>query len=325
MSYLYKTKRYQQRKLSRQSLNRQRGIVIVVALFIVALVAAMSITMMSRLARDTRRVELIVHDIQAELYAEGSVFWAKDTLRKNWISQKKNKLVDVLPIKSPVNDMNGYSISSTISDAQGRFNLNNLSKPEWQPQFVRLVTLVYPKMSPEAANGIARAILDWVTPGARDNEYSRYYAELPVPYRAAHRLMVDPGELMLVKGVTPEMYAALKPYITALPEVTQINPMSAPAPVLALLSPTMNLETAQAIHDVISKDPPATLEAFLALDIIKNHHIKKESVTLTSGYFLVETEVGIEQQRILLYTLLRRISSTGKAAVSTLWQNRGMG
>ncbi len=325
MSYLYNPKRHQQHKLRRQSLNRQRGVVIVVALFIVALVAAMSIAMMSRLARDTRRVELIVHDTQAELYSEGSVFWAKDTLRKNWISQKKDKRVDELPIKSPVNTVNGYAISSTISDAQGRFNLNNLSRPEWQPQFVRLLTLVYPKISPENANGIARAILDWVMPGARDNDYSRYYAELPVPYRAAHRMMVDPGELMLVKGVTPEMYAALKPYITALPEVTQINPMSAPAPVLALLSPTMNLETAQAIHDVISKDPPKTLEALLALDIIKNHNIKKESVTLTSNYFLVETEVEIEHQHILLYTLLHRISSTGKADVSTLWQNRGMG
>lgn len=299
--------------------------VIVVALFIVALVAAMSVTMMSRLARDTRRVELIVHDTQAELFAEGSVLWAKDTLRKNWISQKKDKLIDVLPIVSPVNNVNGYAISSVIRDAQGRFNLNNLSKPEWQPEFVRLLSLVYPKLKPEDANSIAKAILDWVTPGARDNEYSRYYAELAVPYRPAHRLMIDPGEVLLVKGMTPEIYAALKPYITALPEVTKINPMSAPAPVLSLLSPTMTLDTAQTIHDIISKNPPATLDAFMALDVIKNHKINKDRVTLTSQYFLVETEVGIEQQRILLYTLLHRISSTGKADVNTLWQNRGMG
>ena len=67
---------------------------IVVALFLVALVAAMSYTMMARLARDTRRSELIMHDVQAELYAEGSVLWAKDSLRENWIRQKKDKRVD---------------------------------------------------------------------------------------------------------------------------------------------------------------------------------------------------------------------------------------
>lgn len=110
--------------------NSQQGVVIVVALFIVALVATMSYVMMSRLARDTRRTELIVHDSQAELYAQGSILWAKDQLRNDWIKQKKDKRIDELPLKSPVNNVNGYSIISTINDAQGKFNLNNVSKPE---------------------------------------------------------------------------------------------------------------------------------------------------------------------------------------------------
>ncbi len=158
--------------------------------------------MMARLARDTRRSELITHDVQAALYAEGSVLWAKDSLRENWIKQKKDKRVDATPIKSPENEQNGYKIKSEIKDAQGQFNLNNLTKPEAQPDLVRLIRLVYPKMSQEAANTVARATADWVMPGARDNEYSRYYAELPIPYRAAHRMMVDPSEWHLVKGVT---------------------------------------------------------------------------------------------------------------------------
>ena len=43
-----------------------------------------------------------------------------------------------------------------------------------------------------------------------------------------------------------------------------------------------------------------------------------------SNYFLVETDVGIERQHILLYTLLQRETS-GKANVFVLWQNRGSG
>jgi general secretion pathway protein K len=253
-------------------------VVIVVALFIVALVATMSYVMMERLARDTRRTELILRNNQAELYAGGSVIWAKDYLRNDWIKQKKDKRVDELPIKSPVNEVNGYSISSTITDAQGRFNINNVAKPEWQASFIRLINLVDPNVSQGDASAIALATVDWVTPGARDNEFTRYYAELPVPYRPAHALMVDPGELRLVKGITPKLFAALKPYITALPE---------------------------------------------ALDVIKNHHIQESQATLTSNYFLVSTEVGIEHQRILLYTLLQRLPGSGKADVLILWQNRG--
>ena len=281
--------------------------------------------MMSRLARDTRRTALIIHDVQAELYAEGSVIWAKDQLRNNWIKQKKDKLIDVLPIKSPVNEVNGYSVFSTIKDAQGKFNINNVSKPEWQPDFIRLLRFVYPKISQEEAAKVAKATMDWLTPGARDNEFSRYYAELPVPYRAAHRLMIDPGELRLVKGVTPELYEALKPYITALPVVTQINALSAEPPVLALLSPSLTPDAAKAIRAVLDKNPPPTMQAFQALDVVKNHQIRAELVTLTSNYFLVETEVKIERQRILLYTLLARNGGGGKADVLALWQNRGVG
>jgi general secretion pathway protein K len=300
-------------------------VVIVVALFIVALVATMAYVMMARLARDTRRTELIVHDAQAGLYAQGSVLWAKDTLRNNLMNKKKDKLVDVLPIKAPVSTLNGYTITSTIKDAQGRFNLNNVTKPEWQSDFIRLIKFVYPKMSPEEAAAVVQATVDWVTPGARDNAFSRYYAELPVPYRPAHRLMVDPGELLLVKGVTPELYAALKPYITALPSVTPINVLSADVPVLALLSPDMSLDTAHSIRDLMMKSPPPTMEAFLALDIIKNHKVQVDHAALTSTYFLVETEVGIGRQHIMLYTLLQRATNNGKADLQVISQHRGLG
>lgn len=306
------------------SRKRQQGVVIIVALFIVALVATMSYVMMARLARDTRRTTLIVHDVQAALYAEGSVLWAKDTLNANWIKQKKDKRVDVLPLKSPVNEMNGYAIASTIQDAQGRFNINNVSKPEMQTDFIRLIHLVYPKMSNDEAAAVVLATLDWLMPGTRDNELTRYYAELPVPYRPAHRFMVDPGELRLVKGVTPALYEALKPYITALPTVTPINVQSAAPPVLALLNPTMTLDTATSIRELLNQKPPVTLEAFMALDVIKNHKVEAGRATITSSYFLVETEVGIERQRILLYTLLQRETS-GKAKVVVLSQNRGSG
>lgn len=322
MSYPHKLlKPLPRRRLNHKS---QSGVVIVIALFIVALVATMSYTMMARLTRDTKRVELISHDVQAALYADGSVMWAKDLLHNNWVKQKKNQRIDELPIESPVNDMDGYKISSVIKDAQGRFNLNNLSKPEWHQDFTRLMLTVYPKLSQANAEAITKATVDWILPGARDNELSRYYADLPVPYRPAHRFMVEVGEWRLVKGVTPELYAAMRPYLAALPTVTLINPQSAPVPVLMMLSKGMNVETATAIRELLNKNPPTTLEAFNAMDIIKNHPITEGRMTYVSEYFLVETEVTIERQHILLYTLLQR-NNGNNAQVWVLSQNRGSG
>lgn len=302
--------------------KRQQGVVIVIALFIVALIATMAYVMMARLARDTRRTEFILHDVQAELYASGSVMWAKDTLHADWINQKKDKRVDQTPIQAPVNDMQGYKISGKINDAQGKFNLNNVSKQDWQPDFIRLMRMVYPAVTPEEAAAITKATVDWVTPGAHENEYSRYYASLPVPYRAAHRLMVSQSEWRLVKGVKEDLYQAMQPYITVLPMVTPINPMAAEPPVLAMLSADMNLETAKALQEQLQKSPPPTLEAFKALDMLKNHPIKTDRVAWVSAYFTVETDVSIEDQHILLYTLMQRNNSASKADVIVLLQSR---
>jgi general secretion pathway protein K len=137
--------------------------------------------------------------------------------------------------------------------------------------------------------------------------------------------MVDPGELRLVKGVTPALFEALKPYITALPAVTPVNILSAEPPVLAILGSGLTLDTAKVIHDMVTANPPATMQAFMALDIIKNHPIPEAKATLTSTYFLVETEVTIERQHIVLYTLMQRNTGSGKAEVTILWQNRGTG
>lgn len=321
MSYPHKQSRILRAR--RPGRNSQQGVVIVVALFIVAMVATMAYVMMSRLARDTYRTQLIVRDVQAERYAEGSILWAKDQLRNDWIRQKKDKRVDETPIKSPVNEVNGYTIISTIYDTQGRFNINNVSNPDWQTDFIRLIQLVYPKMSADNAAAVVRAALDWVMPGVRDNEFQQYYTELPVPYRPGHRFMVDPGELRLVKGVTPELYEALKPYITALPTITPINPVSAEPPVLALLGQNMPLDAATSLKQLLAKAPPPNKEVFMAMDFVKNHPVQDSHITLVSQYFLVETEVRIERQRILLYTLMQRNGSNGKADVTILWQHRG--
>src|SRR5262245_19487824 len=95
-----------------RSLRRQQGVVLVVALFIVALVATMAYVMMIRLERDTHRTTLLLRNMQAEFYAQGTIDWAKETLRTNWLKQqgKQNTLVDITPIQSPVQEINGYKI-----------------------------------------------------------------------------------------------------------------------------------------------------------------------------------------------------------------------
>lgn len=294
-----------------------------VALFIVALVTAMSYVMLSRLTRDTHRTDLILHNVQADLYAQGSVIWAKDTLRTNLENKKPDRLVDVLPIKSPVNTENGYRISSVIYDMQGRFNLNSLERGEMIAQFIRLAHLVMPKVGTSQLLEIANTTSDWISMGKQSSELAQYYLSLPVPYRASHRPMVSVSEFRLVKGVTPEIYSALLPYIAALPPNTLINVQTAEAPVLASFGATLTLENGKMIEVMRRQKPFLDAAGFTGLPIVANNQVKVTNITVNSDYFLVETTVTVEKQRLVLYTLLERTQKDGKPVVNIIWQSKG--
>ncbi|TAK75187.1 MAG: general secretion pathway protein GspK [Gammaproteobacteria bacterium] len=290
--------------LSPRSFKQQQGVAIVVALFIMALVASMAYIMMARLSRDTQRTTLILRDTQAAFYAQGSVAWAIEQLRRDWENQKPDQLIDKLPMTSPTNTINDYHISSTIEDMQARFNLNNLNDTEAQTSFKRLIQSVAPNLSEEKIQAIVNAVVHWITLGS----------------------MVSVSELRSVKGITPAIYHALQPYVTALPEAAAlVNVQSAPAPILAVLSPTMNLEAGNAIMALRSTSPFVSMQQFLNNDIVKNHPISAQKVTVVSSYFLVVTNVTIEKQQLVLYTLLERATKGDQLAINILWQSKGIG
>ena len=312
-------------RCNQKNIKSQQGVVIVVALFFVALIAMMSYYMMNRLARDTLRTQLLLRNVKAELYAQGSIYWALEQLKTDVEKQKPNLPVDKIPLQSPIDEMQGYKIYSVITDAQSRFNLNTLTNTDAQVDFKKLLRLLAPDLNDKNAQDIVLAAIDWITPGQQQNELNKYYMSLPLPYRAAHRPMVSASELQLVKGMTPALYRLLENYITALPSSSAfVNVQTATAPVLAALSPNMTIATAKAIEAKRSQVNISSVDAFLAMDLLKNHPIKKEKIVVLSHYFLIETIVEIEKQHIFLYTLVERSGDQGKSTVRIVWQSKGI-
>lgn len=320
---LFHRARVKQRKCS-PSHKRQQGVVIVVALFIVALVAAMAYVMMARLARDTQRTAMILRNTQASMYAQGSIAWAMQVLRDDWEQRKPNQITDPMPIVSPMNEENGYKIMSIIEDAQGRFNVNNVTTNDGQADFRQLVHVLLPQMKAEDIDALTRAVIDWVSPIHATTEFDKYYMQLARPYRSAHRFMLSTSELRLIKGMTPAIYSALEPYLIALPTTTLLNVQTAAAPVLAALSPVMNISAANAIVQLREQAPFVTAQRFMDLDVVKNFQIKAEKITVGSSYFLIQTRVSIENQQLVLYTLVERLANDGKAELTILWQSKGI-
>lgn len=114
-----------------------------------------------------------------------------------------------------------------MEDEERRININALSL-----QNVNILTklFVMAGMDEGAAQESAYAVLDWKDSdeelvqkpfGAEDE----YYAGLAQPYHCKDRPFDSLEELMLVKGITPGIFAAVKGYLTVFPKegVFQIN------------------------------------------------------------------------------------------------------
>ncbi len=301
---------------------KQLGAAIIVALFVTALVAAIAIAMIARLQVDTRRTELLLNNFKATQLAEGSIDWAIDQLITNWKQQQAGRVIDRTPIHI-VNDMDGATIESTLYDAQGKFNLNNLSDATFQEFFARLLHIIQPNLDQGTIQNIVLNTAYWITSNTTSTQLEDYYAKLKPPYHPPHRLMASISELRMVRGMTATLYTQLEPYITVLPEKTMININNAPIPILMSLGPDISLETAKTLDEFRRQTPFANLDALVNFPVVKNSPIAQNNLTVSSNYFLLETIVKIGDQRVTLYTMLMRLMKNSQPIVVILWQSKG--
>ncbi|RJF92934.1 type II secretion system minor pseudopilin GspK [Sphingomonas cavernae] len=175
---------------------------------------------------------------------------AKTTLAGGWNGQRTN-----LPIP-------GGIAEARVRDGGNCFNLNSVSRgqsatelaasPTGIGQFVALMEAI--EIRPDVARRVAASLADWVdsddVPGS-DGAEDAYYQGLASPYLAANTRLYDVSELRAVAGVTPELYARLRPWVCALPnsELSPINVntlLPEQAPLFAMLIPgQLNVQTAR--------------------------------------------------------------------------------
>lgn len=223
----------------------------------------------------------------------------------------------------------GGSVTGNLQDLQGLFNVNNLASSDAAEaaaalaQFQRL--LINLNLDPEIAN----AVHDWVNsgdlptnPGGAKDEY---YTQLVPPYLTADQPMTSISELLLVKGVTPQVYATLLPDVCALPllapgsqlgarmRATAININTAPAPVIASLNQGITMGAAEAVVQARMQHAFKTpTELWSLLQINPAAGIQP---SMTSNYFRLSVQVQIGSTDITLYSLLYRTSNGATIAI----------
>lgn len=293
---------------------QSRGGALISAIFITAIAAIIATALAVQQRLLIYEGELVIRSDQVYLNLQSMQYAAKLAVEKS--------ANGALPLKTPLPTIkiNKMVLSGTIDDEQGKFNLNDLTNAVNQPRFVALLQAVMPQISTEKAYDIAKAITAWLT----NNSQDAYYLTLNPPYRAPQTAMADISELHLVEGITPNIFSALEPYVTALPvSNTAINVNSASLPVLLTTSANLNLSKAENIIACRKQYGGFTDIATFIANCVKPQGISTlNNITTSSTYFLARTQAKYANHIALLSSLLvTQIQKDNTLKGDTVWQS----
>lgn len=297
------------------SARRARGVALLIALLIVAILASASTALAWQQTLAIRRTEDLLASDQAWALALGGEAVAAQGLVTSLQGVGDVNLTQ--PWAQPRQGQVGSDavIAGSITDLQGLFNLNDLAPTATDNaiqriRFQRLLTQA--GVDPAMVDAVA----DWTNPipvatgsaGAGD----AYYLGLQPPYRTGAAPFVSASSLRLVRGFTQPVYTQFAPFVSALPQVTTINVNTAPAPVLEAigLSPAQT----QAIISLRAKTPFTTLAQFLGSAPLAGQPLDGAGLDVGSTYFQSAIAVRIGRVRSNLDSVLA-LGNNGKVTV----------
>ena len=299
---------------------RQRGVALITAVVLVAIATVLATRIGSEAAMDLRRTGGLGALNQGWEVALGAEAWASQILSEDLAQSERDDLSEDWARPVPPLPIDGGTIEGTLEDMQGRFNLNNLLKPDGRvdeanvERFRRLLqgVEVDPRWAGALADWLDADTIDYFPDGAEDGVYS---GQVP-PYRTANGPITTTTELMALPGFSLEDYARIRPHVAALPVGTKINVCTATAAVLSAL-----VEGGTDFGDAEALGRNRRDSCFPRLDDLRIGMDEAEFATLqpslseSTGWFRLTTIVSIGTSQLTLYSLLERQASGGVRAI----------
>lgn len=314
------------RDLRHPGRTRQRGLALVTAVLVVALVATVAASLSLGQEVWLRQIQNMLDNAQSEIVLDSALEAAAALLDEDL---KKTPGYDGAtdmwhPDTTKLGgEVAGGTFLATIQDAQGFFNVNNLrfykdntERSRSAGVFSRLLS------SLDMDRTLVAAVMDWSdaddkagSGGAEDI----YYLGLTPPYRAANRRLYSLRELRWIKGFENADVDKLKDYISVLPVRTAVNVNTAPQGVLAALFQENNVPPGlgKFVTDV-RKAPLRDKSAFARLapqgtKIQGDYDVK-------SDYFIVRVDTAFGRLSRTSYGLLYRDPKNSRRA-TLLWKS----
>jgi general secretion pathway protein K len=237
-------------------LKNESGFALILTLVVTALMVAVVVEMIHQVYVDTSLSRGFRDGQQASILAESGATGGAKLLQLSLSGRTYTSLSDRWATPLKLDDEAG-SLEITVSEESGKININGLvqQNEEYEPFMLAALRRLGTRLKlPEDVWG---AVADWIDINDMTRSggvESSYYRTLKTPYSARNGKLMTLTELSLVKGITPEMFGTLRPYLTifsdqAASPLPTININTAPREILAALGESIDDRTAERIMD----------------------------------------------------------------------------
>lgn len=292
-------------------MKRQRGVALITAILIMALVTTLVFSLEWDNSLDLRRTYVSLYREEAIQAALGAESWMQSILRQDLADSSTDHLgeiwaSDIPPLPLASDSIQG-EIFGQLEDLQGRFNINNLIDQNGEvdqaslQQFRRL--LVALGIDPRFA-GIAA---DWLDADQNaefpDGAEDSIYTGIIPPYRTANQIVSSTSELAALEGIDKASMDTLLPHIVALPGRTAINVNTATGPVLQSLDE--NITVADVERLIAERADGGFVDIASAFSSLVTPDVLNQ-LEETTDYFRLKVIVRIDTVRITYFSVLER-------------------
>lgn len=295
--------------MNRQSPHRQRGIAIIFAVLMAALVAGLAFTLAGRERLWLFQLENRQDYAAAQSVVMGAVNLARLTVRDDGRNNQVDHQSESWNTPIPAINVEDGKVAGQLAELQGRFNLGNLQKDG--------------KIDPLAVESLGRLFASLgVNRGLADALAAYLKSKLPAENEADESVIwpVDLGELAAVSGFSPDVIRQLESSLVFLPAGTAVNVNFVTPEVLAALVSGLSSGEAQSILSGRGSKHFASVSAFMeAVPQKWRADMATRSWTVQSDYFLVTTESWFGRAYLRYQTLLLR---QGRDIPRVVWMKR---
>ena len=306
--------------------NDERGVALLLALLVIALLVALILEFDAEARRELKEAAAFRDGLKAMTLGRAGVQAARAILQHDSrLEQQTGVVFDGLRDlwAMPITDyqLGDGVISAGLTDERGKLNLNDLAnQADPKVRQARLAKLQRLFDLVQVDPRLVAAVADWVDAddvAEANGAESAYYQALHPPYRPANGPLQTLADLHLIKGFTDDVIQRLAPYVTVYPNSGDgwINLNTADPLVIQALDPRITSGLAQGI---VQARPFRTLQE--ADQVSGFEPLAKElrlasAYQVRSDYFSVRISARVQEVTKVAKAVLRRVGSEGDSEV----------